>query len=71
MSASSKAGVSKIKLESHLTINLKKKVRDMQMAVQLKTEETEQLKRNIKSTKIAEIEVELKMYMDECTRLRH
>jgi len=29
------------------------------------------LKKNIKSTKIAEIEVELKMYMDECTRLRH
>lgn len=29
------------------------------------------LRRNIKSTKLQEIEVEIKMYMDECTRLRH
>jgi hypothetical protein len=36
-----------------------------------KTEEIEALKRNIKSTKITEIEIEMKMYMDECTRLRH
>lgn len=36
----------------------------------IKQEEVEQLKRNIKSTKIAEIEVEMKMYLDECTRLR-
>ena len=37
----------------------------------MKAEENEALKRNIKSTKIAEIEIEMKMYMDECTRLRH
>ena len=36
-----------------------------------RSEEIEALKRNIKSTKVAEIEVEMKMYMDECTRLRH
>jgi hypothetical protein len=34
-------------------------------------EENEALKHNIKSTKISEIEVEMKMYIDECTRLRH
>lgn len=37
----------------------------------VKQEEVEQFKRNIKSTKIAEIEVEMKMYLDECTRLRY
>lgn len=36
----------------------------------MKNEETEAYKRNIKSTKITEIEVELKIYMDECTRMR-
>jgi hypothetical protein len=29
------------------------------------------MKRNIRSTKIAEIEFEMKVYVDECTRLRH
>jgi hypothetical protein len=28
------------------------------------------LKRHIKSTKLAEIEIEMKLYIDECTRLR-
>ena len=36
-----------------------------------KAEEIELYKKNIKSTKITELEVEMKMYMDECTRLRH
>ena len=42
----------------------------MQQQVVSKQDEIEGLKRNIKSTKIGEIEVELKVYMDECTRLR-
>jgi hypothetical protein len=54
-----------------LTQNLKRKIKDMQQTVLMKADEIEALKRNIKSTKIAEIEVEMKMYMDECTRLRH
>lgn len=29
------------------------------------------LKKNIKSTKTAELEVEIKMFSDECVRLRH
>jgi hypothetical protein len=52
-------------------MNLKRKIKDLQMNASNKTEEIEALKRNIKSTKITEIEIEMKMYMDECTRLRH
>lgn len=29
------------------------------------------MKRNIRSTRLTEIEVEVKLYMDECARLRH
>ncbi len=65
-----KVGVGKVKLESHLTMNLKRKIKDLQTQVQVKSEEAEALRRNIKSTKITEIEVEMKLYMDECTRLR-
>jgi hypothetical protein len=60
-----------MKLESHLSINLKRKIRDMAQELAAKQDETDALKRNIKNTKIAEIEVEMKLYMDECTRLRH
>lgn len=31
----------------------------------------EQGKRHIRSTKLNEIEIEMKIYVDECTRLRH
>ena len=60
----------KIKLESHLTNNLKRKIRELQSDVSTKSNEVEALKRHIKSTKFAEIEVEMKLYMDECARLR-
>ena len=43
----------------------------MQFNLAQRHEEIELLKKNIKSTKITELEVEMKMYMDECTRLRH
>lgn len=29
------------------------------------------LKKNTKATKLQELEIEMKMYIDECTRLRH
>ena len=61
----------KSKLDGHLATNLKRKIRDLQVLVQAKNDESEQLKRNIKSTKISEIEMEIKQYIDECTRLRH
>lgn len=63
-------GTPKIKLESHLTSNLKKKVKELQSNVTSKHNEIEALKRHIKSTKVAEIEVEMKLYIDECGRLR-
>lgn len=52
-------------------MNLKRKIKDMQMQLQLKNDENEALKHNIKSTKITEIEMEMKMYIDESTRLRY
>ena len=60
----------RMKLESHLANNLKRKIRELQGEVTNKANEVEALKRHIKSTKIAEIEVEMKLYMDECARLR-
>ena len=57
-------------MESHLTNNLKRKIRELQGDVSTKSNEIEALKRHIKSTKFAEIEVEMKLYMDECARLR-
>ena len=63
-------GLSKLKLESHLTINLKKKIKQLQMENMQKLDELERLKSNIKLTKITEIEIEMKTYIDECARLR-
>lgn len=57
-------------MESHLSNNLKRKIRELQGDVSNKSNEIEALKRHIKSTKFAEIEVEMKLYMDECARLR-
>lgn len=61
----------KVKLEGHLALNLKRKVREMQISLAQRVDEIELLKRNIKSTKTAEVEIELKVYADECVRLRH
>ncbi len=63
-------GVSKIKLESHLCLNLKKKIKDQQSQLEYKNEEIENLRRNIRVTRLTEIEVEMKLYIDECQRLR-
>ena len=60
-----------LKTETHLVINLKRKVKDLNLESQRKNEEIEALKRNIKSTRLSEIEVEVKFYMEECARLRH
>ena len=52
-------------------MNLKRRIKEINQQLIQRTDEVETYKRNIKSTKIGEIEVEMKMYMDECTRLRH
>lgn len=56
--------------ETHLTNNLKRKVRELQGEISQRKEEVELLKRNIKNTKTHETEIEIKLYMDECIRLR-
>lgn len=63
-------GLSKLKLETHLTINLKKKIKELQVQNQLKLDEIEVLRKKMKITKITEIEIEMKTYIDECARLR-
>jgi hypothetical protein len=60
-----------IKNETHLVINLKRKVRDINNEKLLLQSEIEGLKRNIRSSKLSELEVENKLYLDECSRLRH
>ena len=63
--------VTGIKMDTHLVINLKRKVKDLQVETIRKNEEVEQFKRHIKSTKNAELEIEIKLYMEECARMRH
>lgn len=58
------------KFESHLTQNLKRRIKEMQLVIATKSQELDTLKRNIKTTKQNEMEVELRSYMEECTRLR-
>ncbi len=52
-------------------INLKRKVKDLNFESSKRNEEIEALKRNIRSTRLKEIEVEVKVYMEECAHLRH
>jgi len=65
------ARVGGIKVETHLVINLKRKIRDINTEKQTLIAEIDALKRNIRSTKLSELEVENKLYADECARLRH
>ena len=67
----SAARVGGIKTETHLVINLKRKIRDINAEKQTLASEIDALKRNIRSTKLTELEVENKLYVDECARLRH
>lgn len=53
-----------------LIINLKKQVQDLKDSIYNKDSEILELKKDIKSTKIKELETELKTYMQECLRLR-
>lgn len=58
------------KFESHLTQNLKRRIKEMQSTITAKSEELDLVKKNIKTTKATELEVEMRAYVDECTRLR-
>ena len=56
--------------QTHLVMNLKRKIRDVNLECARRNEEIEALRKNIRSTRQQEIEVEVKMYIEECARLR-
>jgi len=63
--------LNKWKFENHLTSNLKKQLKDSRQLLHDKDEELNRIKKEIKSTKLQELDLELRTYMDECLRLRH
>ena len=54
-----------------LVSNLKEKIKELKDRVKKKQEQVEQIKRHKKNCRMNEIEVEVKAYADECTRLKH
>lgn len=56
---------------NHLIVNLKNIIKDLKTQVSEKTTEVDLLKKNLKSSKINEMEIEMKAYIDEDIRLRH
>lgn len=54
----------------NLIMNLKNAIKELKTQVQSKDEEIETLCKNLKSSKINELEAEVKAYTDECTRLK-
>lgn len=56
---------------SHLVSSLKHTIRQLKAELKRKEDETGRLKRDMKVSRTAELEVELQAYIDECMRLRH
>ena len=56
---------------AHMINNLKGAVKELKSEISIKDEEIHRLKKNFKSTKLNEMELEVQAYIDECTRLRH
>jgi|JI61114C2RNA_FD_contig_31_6302450_length_366_multi_1_in_0_out_0_1 hypothetical protein len=57
--------MNKRKTESYLTTVLKRQVKDLKTALKEKEDEINAFKKNFKSTKITELDIELRSYMDE------
>lgn len=57
--------------QTHLVMNLKRKIRELNVESAKRNEEIEALRRNIRGTRQQEMEVEVKLYIEECARLRH
>ena len=57
--------------QTHLVMNLKRKIRDLNAENAKKNDEIEGLRRNIRATRQQELEVEGKLYIEECQRLRN
>jgi len=56
---------------THLVIALKKQLKESKDEIRAKEEEIKKLKKSLKITRLQETEVEIKMFADECTRLKH
>jgi len=56
---------------NHLANALKKQVRETRDEIRNKEKEMKKLMKSLKVTRIQEMEVEIKMFADECTRLKH
>ena len=55
----------------HLLSSLKSTVKDLRNELKAKEEESQKAKRDMRTSRISELEVELRAYVDECTRLKH
>lgn len=56
---------------SHITQSLKSQIKELKTDSKKKDDEMTKLKRSLKATNIQELEVEMKLYVDECIRLRY
>ena len=56
---------------AHMINNLKSAVKELKSDISIKDEEIHRLRKNFRSTKLNEMELEVQAYIDECTRLRH
>ena len=56
---------------SHLIASLKTNIKELRQELRAKEEESLKAKRDIRASRMSELEVELQAYIDECTRLRH
>lgn len=65
-----KSQISKIKADSNVSSAMRKHIRELKEELQMKEDEISRLKKNIRITKFQELELEVKMYMEEWSRLR-
>jgi len=65
------ANPSQKRLSSHLVVALKNQVKELRMKMKTRDEELIKLSKNVKITMVQEMDIEMKMFSDECTRLKH
>lgn len=56
---------------THLVSNLKSTIKDLRNELKAKEEQTQKAKRDFRTSRISELEIELRVYVDECSRLKH
>ena len=56
--------------QPYLVASLKQQIADLKSQLRVKDEQLEFIKQRLKFTKLSEMEIELKVAVDECTRLR-